>query len=83
MNNKKDILSNLRESKANLESMINDIEKDNDFDFEGYYSVMQHIYHHLNTAWNIRKEKEETIRKCIEEDFNTWRHFPSEFDMET
>jgi hypothetical protein len=83
MDNKKDILSNLRGSKGNLDSMINEIEKGDDFDFKGYYSDMQHIYHHLNTAWNIRKEKEETIRKCTEKDFNKWRQFPNEFDMDT
>ena len=83
MNNKNDILSDLREAKANLDGMINEIEKDDEFDFEGYYPDMQHIYHHLNTAWNIRKEKEETIRKCIDKDFNKWRKFPNEFDMDT
>jgi len=83
MNNKKDILSNLRDAKANLDSMINEIEKDNDFDFEGYYIDMQHIYDHLNTAWNTRKEKEETTRKYTEEDFNKWRKFPKDFDMDT
>ncbi len=82
MNSKEDILSNLRESKASLDDIIYEIEKDNDFDFDGYYSDMQHIYHHLNTAWNIRKEKEEIIRKCNKEDFNRWRHFPRDFDME-
>ncbi|MFA5354733.1 MAG: hypothetical protein WC291_10930 [Thermodesulfovibrionales bacterium] len=81
MNNKKDILSNLIESKAALDRMVNEIEKDDDFDFDGYYSDMQHIYHHLNTAWHIRKEKEETLRKCTQEDFYQWRKFPDEFDM--
>ena len=83
MNNKKHILSNLHESKENLDSMINEIENDSDFDFDGYYSDMQHIYHHLNTAWNIRKEKEETIKKCTEDNFNKWQQFPNEFDMGT
>jgi hypothetical protein len=57
MNNKRDILSNLLELKANLDRMIDEIKKDDDFDFDGYYPDMEHIYHHLNTAWNIRKER--------------------------
>ena len=61
MNNKKDILSNLIESKAALDRMVNEIEKDNDFDFDGYYSDMQHIYNHLNTAWHIRKVHQQNL----------------------
>lgn len=50
--NKKRILAHLREAKTELDQMIGTIEKKTDFDFDGHYAEMQHIYHHLNTAWN-------------------------------
>ena len=82
MNNMKQfILLNLRESKAELDAMIAEVEEDGDFDFLDYYVQMQHIYHHLNTAWNIKDEEEHKIEKYSEEDFNKWRKFPDSFDM--
>jgi len=78
------ILSSLREAKDELDRLIDEIEKDSDFSFDGYYVGVQHIYHHLNTAWNIRNESEETIEGCSENDFYNWRRFPGdEFDMGT
>jgi hypothetical protein len=80
--NKGTILSDLREAKEELDNLIDEIEKDTDFDFDGYYVPVQHIYHHLNTAWNIRKESEETIKEYSEDNFNKWRRFPNnDFDM--
>lgn len=82
--NKETILSDLREAKEELDRLIEEIEKDTDFDFDGYYVALQHIYHHLNTAWNIRKESEETIKEYPKDNFKKWRKFPnSDFDMDT
>ena len=80
--NKESILSNLLEAKEELNELIEEVGKDTDIDFDGYYVQMQHIYHHLNTAWNSRKESEDRIGRCSREDFEKWRNFPSDdFDM--
>jgi hypothetical protein len=82
--NKNTILSDLREAKEELDSLIAEIENDDEFDFDNYYVSMQHIYHHLNTAWNIRKESEETIKEYTEDNFRRWSQFPKdEYDMGT
>ena len=80
---KEAILAHLREAKQELDETIAEIERDNDFDLDGYYVNLQHVYHHLNTAWNIRKESDSRIEECTEEDFMRWRKFPSDFDLGT
>ncbi len=77
------ILADLREAKEELDEMIAEIEQDTDFDLDGYYVSFQHVYHHLNTAWNSRKEPDSRIENCTEEDFMRWRKFPSDFDLGT
>jgi hypothetical protein len=81
--NKESILSDLLEAREELDGMIEEVRKDTDFIFDSYYVQMQHIYHHLNTAWNSRKESEDRIERCSREDFENWRKFPSDdFDMD-
>jgi hypothetical protein len=39
---------------------------------------MEHLYHHLNTAWNARDESPEGVAATSEEDFQRWRQFPED-----
>jgi hypothetical protein len=79
---KKEIaLLHLREAKQELDEMISEIEQEPDFDLDGYYVSFEHIYDHLNTTWNCRKETDSRIEKCNKEDFFAWRNFPKDFDM--
>jgi hypothetical protein len=79
--NKEFILSDLEEAKKELEQMIREIESDANFDFDGYCVEMQHIYYHINKAWNLRKEDEENIRNCSKKDFFEWSKFPKDFKL--
>ncbi len=81
--NKQAILAHLKEAKQELDETITEIEQDDDFDPDGYYVSFQHVYHHLNTAWNSRNESDSRIEECTEEDFMRWRKFPSDFDLGT
>jgi len=79
---KKEItLGDLREAKRQLDEMIAEIELDTDFDLDGYYVSFEHLYQHLNIAWNSRDEPDSRMEKCTEEDFMRWRRFPNEFDF--
>ena len=43
---------------------------------------IEHLYHHLNTAWNSRNSTDRQAKECTEHDFNQWRRFPDDIDME-
>ncbi len=79
--NKEIALAHLMEAKQELDEMITEIKQESDFDLDEYYGSFEHIYNHLNTAWNARKENDSRIEKCDEEDFYSWRSFPKDFDM--
>ena len=79
--NKKYIIYNLKEASESLERIIHDFKNDLDYDKEEYSIDMQHIYHHLNTAWNSRFSTSDQSIKCSDEDFRTWRQFPNDIDM--
>ena len=48
------IIFNLREALSSLTETIKEIEIDSQYDEAELYVAMQHIYHHLNHAWNAR-----------------------------
>ena len=79
--NKEYILYNLKEAKEAIEQIIQDLEKDSEYGKEAYYVDMQHLYHHLNTAWNSRFSTRKQSIKCSKKDFNTWRQFPNDIEM--
>jgi hypothetical protein len=42
---------------------------------------MEHLYHHLNTAWNARNATEQETTECNKNNFNKWRQFPKDIDL--
>jgi len=40
--------------------------------------AMQHIFHHLNFAWNTRHESIEKHAEMTKEQFNQWGKFPED-----
>ena len=72
--------SNLREALEELEDIEKRIEK-KDYPDEGeLYLSLQHAYHHLNIAWNIRRLKTKEYTKMTAADFNRYSRFPKEID---
>ena len=51
-------------------------EKTHPFTENSLYVSLDHAYHHLNWAWNIRRIPEERVWKCDEKDFKNWSKFP-------
>ncbi len=80
--NKEYIIYNLEETKTEIESILEDINKDQDY-YEGeFYVSIQHLYHHINTAWNSRDSTAEESTECSQENFNKWRQFPNDIFMD-
>ncbi|MEW6356028.1 MAG: hypothetical protein AB1696_06875 [Planctomycetota bacterium] len=79
--NREHVLFHLQEAHEAIHRLILEIEEDSDYDSAVLIVGMQHIYHHLNTAWNARDESLERTRDCSQQDFDAWRQFPSDLDM--
>lgn len=79
--NRESVLFHLREAHEAIEGLIQEIEDDADYDADVLYVDMQHVYHHVNTAWNTRDVSSERTHTCSQEDFDAWRQFPSDLEM--
>ncbi len=75
------ILYNLKEAQEQLAEIINDIENGEALNSGSYYVQMQHLYHHLNTAWNARDASENETEVCSQKNFEKWRLFPDDIEM--
>ena len=42
---------------------------------------LEHAYHHLNFAWNIRHASTKRYANLSDEDFNLWSKFPKEIEV--
>jgi len=80
--NKPYVLFNLREAKEELLSLIEELESSDDCDPDDLMGSMQHLYSHINIAWNARNSSEEQATKCTEEDFKKWIRFPDDLDVD-
>jgi predicted transposase YbfD/YdcC len=80
--NKDYILYNLHEARRQLSETIKELESDEEYDNGSLIVDMQHLYHHINTAWNARNSSGAESQECREEDFYKWRKFPEDIIME-
>ena len=58
--NKPYVLWNLKEAREAVDQLIADMQADVDYDFGEFRVDMEHLYHHINTAWNARDASPET-----------------------
>lgn len=68
----------LKEALEELQRTAASVESDLDYGDLEFSLAMEHIYHHLNTAWNARGASDQRARECTQEDFEAWRRFPSD-----
>ena len=76
MKNKDLIKSNIEEAKEQLEEIISDLEKDPEYSETEFQISLEHAYHHLNYAWNIRNIEEIRAGECSQKDYKEWSKFP-------
>jgi hypothetical protein len=76
--NKDLILFHLNEAEEQLRKTIKALRDDPAYEFGNYLVEMQHLYLHLNTAWNGRDATETQFAECSQPDFDAWRRFPTD-----
>jgi hypothetical protein len=79
--NRKYVLYNLKEAQGQLSETIEEIENNSDYEYGEFIVDMEHLYHHLNTAWNAQDTAEKESDECSEQNFNKWRKFPDDFSL--
>ena len=77
--NLKFILSNLRDAREELDTII-ELAQSGKLDETDFQIKMEHAYHHLNFAWNIRHVPATRASQCVAEDFNQWSKFPADLE---
>ena len=73
------ILHNLIDAREQIEKIIK-LAEAQDLDENDFQIKMEHAYHHLNFAWNIRRMSFKRAAQCIKNDFNEWSKFPRDLD---
>jgi hypothetical protein len=79
--NKLWILSHLQEANEELARTIARIAAASSVDEIELEIALAHMYNHLNTAWNSRAASDEQIAAQTEDDFYTWRAYPTDISM--
>lgn len=73
-------LFNLAEVKEAIEKLMADMQSDPDYDYGNYVVDMQHIYWHLNSAWNGR-DFDSSRSKLTHELYDAFIRFPSDLEL--
>ena len=72
------ILSNIAEAREQLqqiEARASNGEKISEAEFQ---ILLEHVYHHLNFAWQIRHTPTKRYANLSDEDFHLWSKYPKE-----
>lgn len=80
MNNKY-IQYNLEEAEEEIQIMLKQLRAKKEYSSEEFYSSMQHLYHHLNIAWNSRLTSWDEVEKSTSTDIENWGKFPTDITL--
>ena len=78
MMNKDYLLFHLKEGLEQLSRTVSECESDPSYSEGQLLLDMQHLYHHLNTAWNTREVGPQIIAQASDHDFNLWGSYPAD-----
>jgi hypothetical protein len=81
--NREHVLFHLGEAEEELARTIKQLRETAEYDTGEYIVAMQHLYHHLNTAWNGRDSTAEQRQEITDELFNQWSRYPDPRDLPT
>ena len=79
--NWKMIKSNIAEARDELEVIEAKIDSDEMLDEVEYQIKMEHVYHHLNFAWNARNISRDRYVNLTDQDFNKFGKFPEDIEL--
>jgi hypothetical protein len=68
-------LAEAREEIQKIEARVQAGKKPSEFEFQ---IMLEHAYHHLNFAWNIRHAATSRYANLSDEEFNLWSKYPRE-----
>ena len=75
------MLFHLGEAVQELQSVIAELEKNQNYDEVELRVSLEHVYNHVNTAWNSRDIRSELAANHSDDEFYLWRQFPADIDM--
>ncbi len=70
----------LNEALEQLQDTLSSI-NNSEIDEVQFRLEMEHLYHHLNTAWNGRNATMTETDECGRDNFEKWRMFPNDIDL--
>ena len=79
---------NLKIVSLNIQEALEDLEKireeiiSNTINEVEFQMQLQHVYHHLNFAWNVRHKKTEQYKNMTEEEFRGLGKYPKDLDFD-
>ncbi len=79
--NLKYIRYNLSEVQEEIENILTRIKLGEGYSHSEFYSSMQHIFHHVNIAWNTRDIDEQITDQADECDLQKWSKTPSDITL--
>jgi hypothetical protein len=71
------ILSNLGEAREQLEDIERRAKRNSRLSEEELRIFLQHVYHHLNFAWNVRRVATARYAKMTDREFLQWGKYPA------
>ena len=70
------IASNVAEAREQLEAIESNVRGGTPPSEIEFREMLEHAYHHLNFAWNVRHVSSERYRHLSRAEFNKWGRFP-------
>ncbi len=76
--NKEIVTSHLEESLNEIKKLLSKLSDSMEYTEDDFAADLDHIYHHLNTSWNGRKQNKEQFNSCTESDVEMLRKYPND-----
>jgi hypothetical protein len=76
------VLFHLQEGLEELERTIRDLQAEPEYGQPEFAVAMEHLYHHLNTAWNARNASDHEAQECAQANFTRWHQFPTDIELD-
>ena len=76
------VLSDIADARSDLQYIEHRVKSGHALNEEEFRVTLQHVYHHLNFAWNARHQSTERYANLTDEDFISWGQYPADIDYE-
>jgi hypothetical protein len=73
---------NIAEAREQLQEIEESLKKDEEYSEVELQHDLEHAYHHLNYAWNIRKLSDDEVSTITEQNFASLSRYPKDDILE-